>query len=306
MVNKDTNRYRAFGLNIESDLSIPEFLASSVGGDIVIRYGKVPSRINFAVDETNEYQISKNEFLFYIKNVAHYYIKDGELIIVEPDNGADYKSIKTYLLSTAIGMILLQRGMIPIHGSTVVIGSQGIVFAGACGAGKSTICAEFRKNGYEFLADDISVITLNSQGKALVNASFPHQRLCKDTVNLVGYNIEELSLACAADEKYIVSDLNNFRKEAVELSAIVEIFPREYCNVNITKLIGTKKIERFIKNIYCSILLGKIGVSREYFNQCINIVKNIDYYILERPMGRYTADEQVKVVIESLSVMSES
>lgn len=296
--------YTVFGLKIISDISILELLPSKGKEDIRIIFGKVPSKINVAILETDTYQISKTEFLFYVKDVGYYYIKNGSLIVIEPEENADCKDIKVYLMGTALGAALLQRGIIPVHGSSVVIDGRCVIFTGACGSGKSTLCSAFRKNGYEFLSDDISVITLNEEGIPMVQPAFPQQRLCSDTAEVMGYDISRLSLACKADDKYVITDYNNFKSEPMPLSAIFEICPKSDCNVEITKVGGTDKLWNFIRNIYCSVILLILGINPDYFRRCIDISRTISFYYLVRPEDKYTVDEQMQVVKKTLDMLS--
>lgn len=292
--------YAAFGLKITSDILISELLPSEGEGDIRIKLGKVPPKISDVIAETDAYQISKTEFLFYVKGIGHYYVKDGRLIVIEPEKNADSKSINVYLMGTAMGTALLQRGVVPVHGSSVVIDGRCVIFTGECGAGKSTICSAFRKKGYEFLSDDVSVITLNEEGTVMVQPAFPQQRLYSDTAGVMGYDISRLSLACKADDKYVVNDSDNFKSEPVPLAAIIEICPKADCNVGITNIRGSDKLWNFIRNIYCSAILLTLGISPIYFKKCIDTAKTIAFYHLVRPEGEYTVEQQMEIVKKTL------
>jgi energy-coupling factor transporter ATP-binding protein EcfA2 len=297
---QDFYKYNAFGLQIESEVEIPGFLQGEGKRDLTILYGTTPVKIEDALEVTENYQISKNEFLFYIKNVAHYYVKNGNLIIIDPDENNDYNSIKIYLVATAIGILLLQRGMIPIHGSSVVIDDHCVILTGECGSGKSTLCSAMRKIGYKFMADDISVVTLSGDGIPMVQPAFPQQRLCENTVKLMGYDISKLSLTCKDDDKYIVNAHESFINKPVPLSAIFELSPKNNCTVSISRVLGTEKLGSFMRNIYWVPMLSIIGCTPMCFKKCINIVHNISFYKMQRPIGRFFIDEQIKFITETL------
>jgi hypothetical protein len=295
--------YTVFGLNITSDIPIAQFLPGKGGGDLRIILGKAPYKIDFPILETDTYQISKTEFLFYVKDIGHYYIKNGSLIVIEPEENADSKAINVYLTGTAFGAALMQRGIIPIHGSSVAIDGRCVIFTGACGAGKSTLCSAFRKNEYEFLSDDVSVIIINEEGIPMVQPAFPQQRLNSDSAEMMGYDISQLSLACKADDKYAILDTNNFKSESMPLVAVFELCSKPDCTVGITKVEGTDKLWNLIRNIYCSVILLRLGINADYFRQCIDIAKTISFYYLLRPEDEYTVDEQMKVVKKTLDVL---
>jgi hypothetical protein len=63
-----------------------------------------------------------------------------------------------YLLGGVLAFIVRLRGRVPLHASAVVIEDQAILFAGAAGAGKSSLAAAFAILGYSVLSDDVVVI----------------------------------------------------------------------------------------------------------------------------------------------------
>lgn len=288
--------YRSFGLVIKSDIAIPEFIQGSGKSDISIILGEVPDKIEAIVDEAVDYKISKTEFLFFVENVGKYYVNEGKLIIVEPSEGADKDSVKVYLIGTAIGAALLQRGLLPIHGSSVVFNGHAVIFTGYSGAGKSTICACLRKQGVEFLGDDVSVVTINEAGTPEVQSSFPQQRLCTDTAEKMGYNKNRLQLACKADDKYVISDNINFKIGSAGLEVIFELSTKQDGEVELTEIKGTEKLKGIINNIYYISILKRLGIKEAYFKQCLAVAKNIKYYKLLRPAGKDTVEEQIEKV----------
>jgi hypothetical protein len=69
-----------------------------------------------------------------------------------------------YLLGGVLAFIARLRGRVPVHASAVVIEEQAILFAGAAGAGKSSIASAFAVLGYPVLSDDVVVIDDSSGG----------------------------------------------------------------------------------------------------------------------------------------------
>jgi hypothetical protein len=69
-----------------------------------------------------------------------------------------------YLLGGVLAFIARLRGRVPVHASAVVIHDQAILFAGAAGAGKSSIASAFAVLGYPVLSDDVVVIDDSSGG----------------------------------------------------------------------------------------------------------------------------------------------
>ena len=82
----------------------------------------------------------------------------------------------TYLLGPVMGFVLLLRGMVCLHASSVVVGGNAIALIGPAGAGKSTTAAAFAARGFSILAED--VVTLDDRGDSFfVRPAYPCIRL---------------------------------------------------------------------------------------------------------------------------------
>jgi len=290
-------KYSAFGLTIDSEFSLPELAYGKGAADADIVNGAVPYD---ACDPDTTYIMSRANFTFKIEGVAKYSIQNGRRIVVEPYEQADPQTIRVYLLGTGIGMLLIQKGLVPVHGSAVAINGKAVIFTGGCGAGKTTLCSWFQKCGYGFLSDDISAIRLNSGGIPMVQPAFSQQRICKDAAAQLGVNIEGLPPACLQDDKYIISPKDLFINRQMPLQSIVEITEAETGAVTLKKITGLEKIHHLMKNIYCFLLYEEMGFSKAYFEQCMRIVQQIEVYQLIRPKGIFSAEEQMGLVLKAI------
>ena len=50
-----------------------------------------------------------------VDGIGRYYVYGGREIIVEPYANASFEKIKVFILGTAFGALLLQRGIFPLH-----------------------------------------------------------------------------------------------------------------------------------------------------------------------------------------------
>lgn len=290
-------KYKVFGLIIESELLFSEFLLCEGMEDLKIIHGKTPLKINSNIlDEGINYIISKNEFLFNIEDVANYYVKDGNLIVIDPSENADLNTIKAYLISTALGMALLQRGILSLHGSSIVRDNRCVILTGGSGAGKSTLCAALLKKGFKFLADDISVLSSDSNGVPMVQPAFPQQRLCRDSIEMIGYDSSVMPKACKNDDKLLLFANKSFHNKSVPLYAVIELMPKPNCEVSISRIAGLEMLRSFIKNIYFSSFFNRIGLNIEIFKKILSVVKSISYYQLEKPVNRFSVNEQISLI----------
>jgi hypothetical protein len=154
--------YTAYELNIQSEILLPELLTLTdkeyPKPDITISYGRVPKNVKQAVEEGKTFNFEKNKMWFFIKEVAVFYIYNGDTIIVDICEGYNKDYLRLFLLGSAFGMLLIQRNNVAVHGSSLIIDGKSVIFTGLSGAGKSTLSVALRNKGYKFLTDDISAI----------------------------------------------------------------------------------------------------------------------------------------------------
>ena len=82
--------------------------------------------------------------------------------------------------------LLLQRGLLPLHGCAIEVDGGAAVFVGRSGCGKSTLAGALRQRGYRVLADDICVISFSAAGEPMVLAAFPQLKLWADALKNLG------------------------------------------------------------------------------------------------------------------------
>lgn len=302
--------YSVYGLLIKSDIILPVLHAicdvDNTHIDSSIKYGIVPKVIDNAIYKNEFIQAAKFEFYFYIKGVAHFYIANGNSIVVEPEAQCDEEEVKSYLLGTSLGIMLVQRNNIAIHGGAVLVEGQGIIITGQSGAGKSTLISAFIKSGCPFLADDVSVLGNSIDGKPVINPTYPQQKLCRDAMEKMGYDADRYLIVDSSRDKYAIPIKDNFMNSSVPLSYIIEICIGNCNKVEIVEVLGSEKIKTLLRNIYRIEILIQIGVDRIYFKRCLEIAKCIKMYRITRPRDSFTVNEQIQIIKNRIKVMDEN
>lgn len=286
--------YKLYGINIESQIELKYLVKGEKSNDDVkIRYGEPPKEVYDLMAKGCNGYCTTSVMWFNIKNVAIYYVCDGKNVIVKPYDDADKENIRAYLLGTALGMILLQRNIVAIHGATILVNDKAITIVGDTGAGKSTLSSALRLKGYPFMADDVSAL----EGK-YVNYSYPLQKLCKDAMYKFDYDVNSFKHINDDRDKYIIPVENKFIMEKNELKAIFQLSVDDVDDVKVEELTGSKKLEILMKNIYRVEILEIIGINNEYFRKCLSVASNIHLYKIIRPKGKFSIDRQIEVIEE--------
>jgi hypothetical protein len=301
--------YKIYGLKIKSEILLPELSAISEQEcghiDATISYGKVPKELKSPIFKNKFFQISKSEFYFHIIGVAHYYVTNGNSIVIEPDAECDQEEVKAFLLGSSLGMMLIQRNIVALHGGTVVVDGKGIIITGHCGAGKSTLTSAFIKSGYPFLADDVSALGNNAEGSIIIHPTFPQQKLCKDAMEKMDYDTNKFSIVDIDREKYAIPLDKSFISSPVPLWAIYEINIGTSGNVEISEVLGSDKIKILLKSIYRIEISRQIGFESQYFKYCMNIAKNIPIFKISRPKDVFSVKEQMELIKNTLNIIDE-
>lgn len=298
--NIKTYSYKVYGLQIESEVEIDEFIScyhSHSTSTVKICYGTMPESIKSIMEEGILSSFSaRGNVWFHIKGVGTYNIKNGDVITVEPCENADKQLLNVYLMCSCLGFIMIQRDKVAIHGGTVVINNKAVIITGDRGAGKSTLSTAFRQMGYNFLADDVAATIIDEI--PMVNPGFPYQKLCEDAIDMLGYNKNMLkSFPCDDKIKYMVPARESFEEKDIELYAIYEITVGNVNDVQIEEIRGGEKMSKLMKNIYRGEFLNRLGgFTPKYFKQCLDIAKHIKFYKIIRPVNQFTVKRQIELI----------
>lgn len=178
--------YHAYGLNIASDLECQELLAGDgAAPDVRVRSGPVPAGLASPPAQGVAYQAAPDQFLLDIEHVARFFIHNSNEIVIERAPEAADGDIRSFLLGSVIGVLLHQRGMLPLHASAIATARGAVAFAGEVGCGKSTLAAALHRRGYRVLADDVCAVSLNGAGQPIVTPAYPQLNLCAEERALV-------------------------------------------------------------------------------------------------------------------------
>lgn len=115
-----------------------------------------------------------------LRHVVRLTMARGTTIKIAQQPGADEAMIRLYLLGSAMGCILHQRGLIPLHISAVVINGRAWGFTADSGTGKSTLAARLHRfAGCPMVADDVAALHV-VDGRPFVAGGPPLMKLAPE------------------------------------------------------------------------------------------------------------------------------
>jgi hypothetical protein len=212
-------QYKAYGMNLQSNIPIPGLVSSPQGWpNLYITFGLSPDlnppREHLCEERLvyeSRYPADNGEPALQIYELA-----DGETLRLKYSDGTSFwlqqdpwrmwvtwpdclslESVLTYLLGPMMGLILRLRGVVCLHASAAAIDDRAVVFVGPAGAGKSTLAAGLAEQGFPVIADDI-VALVDKDTVFEVAPAYPRVNLWPDSVKLL-YGSEAALPAITAD-----------------------------------------------------------------------------------------------------------
>lgn len=181
--------YRVYGLGLHSELPFPELLTSpSSPPDIVLSCGPVsvsaPSSGD-AEDSWAERRAEANETVCVFSGVGRFLVREGRMIVVDPDPTADEAVVRHLLLGPVLAHLLWQRDLFTLHASVVRVGDKQLAFVGVSGEGKSTTAAALEAKGHPLVCDDVAAL-VEDDARLRVLPGFPRIRLHDDALSGIG------------------------------------------------------------------------------------------------------------------------
>lgn len=286
--------YKVYGLNVESGIRMDELEVINSDSDIDLRI-IIGNRLK-EVKKFKREKKDKMNILITAKNIAHYYIENGNQITIEAQEDACDEDIIAFLLGWAIGRIMIQRNMLALHAATVVVDGKGIILAGKSGSGKSTLTNRFTAEGHKFSSDEISSISF-IENNPYVNPAYCLQKVTELGLERSRYDKDRFF--SIRSERYAIQPKEDFINYVVPLAAVIDINVGENEELIFEELKGSEKIEVFLKNIYGINTARRHGLDSRYFMDAMKIAKQIPVFRIIRPIDKDTVDEQMKFILES-------
>jgi hypothetical protein len=290
--------YEVFGLRIRSDIPLPELSAAEGVGeaDVTISAGVVPES-----EAGPGLQVHGDALLLTVPEVSRYRIEAGRNIIVDAEPGVPERNVRLYLLGSAFGALLHQRGLLPLHANAVEIDGRAVAFMGASGEGKSTLAAWFHDHGYRVIADDVCVVNFKQPGRPCAAPGLPRLRLWREALERMGRDASEY------DRSYVETS-NVFDKFDVPLgvsSAADAIVPlggiyllERGSAFSVAPINGVEAAEAIFANTYRGSYVFAAGAHHDHWRSSIELVRNVEIYRARRRWGLTNLDDQCCRLLE--------
>lgn len=252
--------------------------------DVLVRRGSLPSDLESATSRGPGGAIKDSTFFFRVRDLARFLISNGKEIVVDVDDNVEERDASIFVLGTAFGILLHQRGHLVLHGSAVAVDGKAVVFCGPSGAGKSTLAASLVNEGYPFVNDDACHVGFDSDGRPVV---FPDGRMLKlwaDAVENLSLSDRKGAAVQSNFRKFYVPPASESSSSALQLALIYVLSEAPpSCKLSISKPDLAQAAALLRENAYLPHLIDAMNMEERYFQDMARLLSHAGVFRLVRP-----------------------
>ena len=276
--------YRHYGFNLRSDLVLPHLLPGDPAApvEIDIRLGAIAAdQLGDALHFRN-WRAEPGEILFHAFGICRLLVTNGAMMIVERDGGATDAALVSIILGTGVSALLMQRHILPMHACSIASDNGAILVIGRSGAGKSTLLGGLMAAGCTMLADDVTGVTVDTDG-AIAIPAFPAMRLWTDSLALLGKDQDDKLQVREDIEKYYVG-IDRFRADPMPVRAIVLLQGHNGPAITVRPVTMANRVEALARYVHRKNFLRGLGLQRWGFDAVVRLAQSVDMIAVGRPV----------------------
>ncbi|MFJ7747178.1 aldolase [Peribacillus sp. NPDC097295] len=296
-----TYMYTTFGLIIESELPLLELEKVTNDErevDIIITrkdLSNVWSKIS-PINRTG-FVVEENRVMFEVPGLAIFSIEKGKAITFSTCGDDNDEKNRLYILGSCLGILLMQRKILPLHGSAIAIDGKAYAFIGESGAGKSTLASSFIKKGYKLLSDDVVALSFNWENTPCVTPSYPQQKLWQESLNAFGMKSTDFKPLFDRITKFSIPVQGEFYNQPLPLGGIFELSGVDIESIELHLIEKLNRFQVLHEHTYRRSLIEKMNMMDWHFHFCAKCMNSVPIYRLCRPTSTFTAHDLVATIL---------
>lgn len=287
-----------YGLTVRSDIALEMPVTVDAGmPDLTIIRESLPP----GLPEVAGLHTLADGDLLSVPGAGRYYCQGGSRITVDAIAGASERNVRLFLLGSAMGLILHQRGRLALHANAIMAQGQALLFLGESGAGKSTLAAWCAQQGYSVLSDDVCAISFNPAGGPIVHAGPPRVRLWRDALERLELTASDFSRSFDDDPDYDKFDVPLNCSAAASEDTLVRAVSvlEEGCGPAVLRLTGVEAVEALYSHTYRgSYLSGR--ACRKHWESCVLLARNTAIFKVSRPRDLINFDRDARDILSQI------
>src|SRR5262249_48682503 len=250
--------------------------------EIVIRRGLLPATLPETAVRGPNWAVDGDQFFLHVPDIARFLMVGGREILFQCESGVSEEDAAAFLLGSAFGILLIQRGNMVMHASAVAVAGRAVLFCGPSGIGKSTVAAALVRRGFPFVSDDVCHITFDPNGHPTVQPDGRALKLWADSIDALG--LEKGNVVRNRLQKYYVEPPGELIETALPVTALYimrEARPPLAPGISKPNVAEVALLMR--RNAFRPGLGAKLGLNEVHFFTTSKIQECSEVFLLARP-----------------------
>lgn len=274
--------YRAFGLDIDSELEIAQLRIGDAG------QADPDRKLILQLGEVEEKTISASGLRrALVRTQFRYEVVNGRHVTIECLPGADHRNVTDMIAGRVMTSVMYQRGLLPLHASAVSIGGGIVALCGESGTGKSTLAAALGRNGHVVVSDDLLPVRASAGEIPRAWPGASRLKLSQAALDYLGYTDDNLPLANNQEGKFLAgqappgsSEKSELWRDGQPLRAIIRI--KRGSSLTIRNLRPLEAMADWPLHMRSTDLVPVADPPDAIWQQWLNIVKQVPMLELSR------------------------
>ena len=282
------HNYLVGGLSVTSQMELPGAICMPPGDrrpDVAVRFGAVPKTFAQSTASGPTWALKGERFLLRVPRLARLLFKGGREICVALEPGAMARDASAFVLETAFGILLHQRGALALHGAVIAKDGRAVAICGRSGAGKSTLAAALCGEGYEFVTDNICVVRPDAEGVPVVLSDGHSLRLWRESIERLDLGARQGQPVREGFEKYFIDPQSGIAAPSRLTAIYVLREARPPYEEGVEPLSLPDAVRALDAQAYRPGLCARMGSKPQMLAQAAALVGHVKIFLLTRPRG---------------------
>jgi len=199
-----------------------------------------------------------------------------------------------------MGILLMQRKVLPLHGSAIVLQNKVYALLGQSGAGKSTLASYLMDQGYPLISDDVIPIQVTDSGPTAI-PGYPQQKLWKNSLQQLGLQSSDYRPLIKRENKFAIPVHDHFHTEPLPLAGVFELNIKPEGSVTIEPIHGMERFHTLFHHTYRKRMIDRMGLRQWHFSTLAQFVNQLPMHRLSRPAEGFSAPELTSLILETIN-----
>jgi hypothetical protein len=228
----------------------------------------------------------------------------GGRVTVHSAQDADPLLLRSYLYGSVLAVLCYQRGLFPLHSSSVLLEEAAVVFSGPSGSGKSTLATALARRGHALLSDDVCAIDTTNPARSMLWPAFARVKLLPDAIANFDLGAATAYSRAALGTKghFGVSSFpaSAALNRAIPIAAIFALNAPSGDGVHCARLPGKDAFLFLNGQAHRRHIGRRLGFDDQLFHHAATLASAVPVYRLDRPAALERLDETAVLIEDTV------